>query len=178
MNRTLKRRATRDVVEWVSMLARLLRSGSTLHAALHEVAHRHPRSLAHDIVIALKQGSTLSEAVASVLPDNDDERLVQFVLRLATDLGGDVPAQIDSLLDTLGDRANARRDRVAHASTALASTRLLTVLPIVATVFIVADDHRMLHTYVSTSAGLACLIGGLVLNLCGRLWTRRLITNA
>ena len=37
------------------------------------------------------------------------------------------------------------------------------------------SDRRILHTYVGSAAGVACVIAGLVLNAGGRLWTRRLI---
>lgn len=165
----------RDLIEPVSMFARLLHAGSTLHAATNEVAQRHPHSLFHRIAIAVQHGSPYAEAVASVRPRDDDERLALFVLELAAQVGGDTPAQIDSLLDTLGTRRNARSERLAHASAALASTRLLTIVPFIALMFIVVSDRRMVHTYLGSTAGLACLVGGIVLNAVGRLWTRRMI---
>jgi len=163
------------LIEPVSMLARLVRAGTTLHAAIHDVAHRHPDSLFLDITLALANGVPLAEAVSTIESRNDDEQLVLFVLCLAAEIGGDVPAQIDSLLNTLGDRQSAHRERLAHASAALASTRLLTVVPFIAVTLLVMSDRRLLHTYVGSVAGIVCVVAGLLLNAGGRIWTRRLI---
>lgn len=168
---------TTDLIDQVARLARLARAGASLHSAVHEVAHRNPDSLFHRLVVALGRELTLAAAVETLHPATEDERLVVLVLSLATKVGGDVPAQLDSLLATLGEREQARRERRTHAATALASTRLLTVLPFVATALIVADDHRMLRTLFASPAGLVCISVGAALNGVGRLWTRRIITR-
>ena len=168
---------TSDLIEQVARLTRLVRAGTSLHSAVHEVAHNHPDSLFHRLVMALGRDLTLAAAVDTLDPTDDDERLAVLVLTLAARVGGDIAAQLDSLLTTLSEREQARRERKAHAATALASTRLLTVLPFATTALIVADDHSMLHTLFASPAGLVCIAFGAMLNLTGRLWTRRIITR-
>jgi tight adherence protein B len=176
--------STGALTDQVSALARLVRSGTSLRSGVLEVAHRHPSSLFHRIASELTGDVTLDEAVSAVSATDpahgadDDSSLVLLVLGLASRLGGDTAAQLDSLVETLGAREQARRERRAHAATALASTRLLTILPVASLAVIALGDRQSIARALSSTPGLGCVCCGLVLNLAGRLWTRRIITHA
>ena len=105
---------TTALIEQVGRLTHLVRAGTSLHSAVHEVAHSHPDSLFHQLVVALSRDLTLGAAVDTLDPADDDERLVVLVLTLAARVGGDIAAQLDSLLATLGEREQARSERKAH----------------------------------------------------------------
>lgn len=163
------------LADQVSMLARLTRSGSTLNSAVNDVAHRYPASLFHNIAIVLARGGSLAEATTDLSPRDGDERLVVVTLDLAARMGGDVSSQLDSLVEVLSSREQARTERRAHASTALASTRLLTLMPPVVVAFIALDDHHTARLMFTSTPGVVCVLTGLAFNLAGRVWTRRII---
>jgi len=106
-----------------------------------------------------------------------DLSVVLHVISLASEVGGDAAHHIDALIDTLLDRSYARQDRQAQASTAMASTRLITWLPVVCAAWIVSDSPAIRKTMLATPLGWTCLALGIGLNLVGRIWTKKLINS-
>ena len=107
-----------------------------------------------------------------------DTSLTLRVIALAAEHGGDPVAHIDALEGTLRERRHARDERRSQASTALASTRFLTVLPIVCSVWICLDDQSVRDVLLRSPLGYACLTIGLILNVVGRRWVTRLVRFA
>ena len=59
----------------------------------------------------------------------------------------------------------------------MASTRLITWLPVVCAAWIVSDSPAIRKTMLATPLGWTCLALGIGLNLVGRIWTKKLINS-
>jgi tight adherence protein B len=185
--RALELRADRcirrpDCVEFAETIERQLRAGSTLTAALRDTARRHSQRWCHEVVRSLDQGSTLAAAIGSRLDDEMQRRrpdsdlvLTLQVLAMAAEVGGEPTRHVDALAETLRARRRTAADRLTQASTALASIRLLTWLPVACAVWMVVDDPGMRAVLIASPIGWACLTAGVVFNLLGRHWTNRLV---
>jgi Flp pilus assembly protein TadB len=99
--------------------------------------------------------------------------LVGQVLAVAAEQGGAPAEAIDRAATTLRDRAALRAERIAHASSARLSTRVMTVLPIGFTALVAATHPGVRAVLLTTQIGWACLGIGLALNLTGRAWAKR-----
>lgn len=171
-----------DCVGFAETIERQLRSGYTLTAALREAARRHSQSWCLEIVRSLDRGSTLATAISSRLDHEMQQRrpdpdlvLTLQVLAMAAEVGGEPTRHVNALAETLRARRRAAADRLTQASTALASIRLLTWLPVACAVWMVVDDSDVRAVLVASPIGWACLTSGLVFNLLGRHWTNRLV---
>lgn len=158
-------------------IARSLRSSHTLAAALLSSTTHHPTDVTRRLARMTACGIPLKDACLRALEHETDRDVVMslHVLSISASSGGDVARTIDSLVDTLDDRSHARAERRTHAATALASTRLITWLPIVCGALMFLENRDVRHTMVATRLGWACLVVGASLNLLGRRWTRILV---
>ncbi|MFM7870191.1 MAG: hypothetical protein ACKPBG_00730, partial [Actinomycetota bacterium] len=71
-----------------------------------------------------------------------------------------------------------RLERSAQAATVRASMRLLTWLPLICGLWIASENPLTRQFLVETSGGRICLVTGIVLNLLGRLWSRRIVGHS
>lgn len=164
--------------EAVRAMGHQVAGGSSLTASVRLANASHPTATLGAVVAHIEGGSTVSEACRRVSDSTDsasDASLVVQVIALAADHGGDPVAHIDALETTLRERRHARDERRSQASTALASTRFLTVLPIVCSVWICVDDESVREVLLASPLGYACLTIGIVLNVIGRRWVNRLV---
>jgi len=167
--------------EAVRALGHHLASGSSLTTAVRLANASHPTATLGELRAAVDRGSTMVEACDRLAIDDDatsDTSLTLRVIALAAEHGGDPVAHIDALEGTLRERRHARDERRSQASTALASTRFLTVLPIVCSVWICLDDQSVRDVLLGSPLGYACLTIGLILNAVGRRWVTRLVRFA
>lgn len=167
--------------EAVRALGHHLASGSSLTTALRLANVSHPTVTIGHLVADVDRGSTIAEAchrVVASTPATSDASLTLHMVALAAEHGGDPVAHIDALESTLRERRHSRDERRSQASTALASTRFLTVLPIVCGVWICLDDQSVREVLLGSPLGYACLTIGLVLNIIGRRWVTRLVRFA
>lgn len=174
-----------DCLAIAESMSRHLRSGSSLTASLGAAGRSHPQEWTFTVLRSVASGDSLADAVATRLdretverhPDGDIVLTLQ-VIGLAARVGGEPARHIDALVETLRSRRHAAADRLTHASTAIASIRLLTWLPIVCAVWMVLDDSAVREVLVASPIGWVCLVSGVVFNLIGRQWTNRLVRRA
>lgn len=166
----------------VETVGRHLRSGSSLSAACRAAARVHPQQWCREMIRRLDHGASLSVAAEARLTDEMGRRrpdadlvLTLQVIAMAAQVGGESTRHIDALSDTLRVRRRAAADRLTQASTAIASIRLLTWLPIVCALWMVVDDPAVRSVLVSTPIGWICLATGATFNLLGRHWTAHLV---
>jgi len=175
------RRAARLEAELPALLeavARALRSGASLPVALREAADT---------------GSVAAEALDTVLTDaarglglvaalerwaercpGPAVRLVAGALTVALTVGGSPARGVDGVAATLRERAEVEREARALATQARASAVVVTLAPVgFGAVGVVGDDHSA-GFLLGTPAGLACLVGGVVLDAVGALWMHRI----
>ena len=172
-----------NIIDSLSAMTRSLRSGQSLASSLHQASITEPCDLLIRLAAAINNGQSLNQACNYLIEADEkqnpagDLSVVLHVMSLASEDGGDAAHHIDALIDTLLDRSYARQDRQAQASTAMASTRLITWLPVVCAAWIVSDSPAIRKTMLATPLGWTCLALGIGLNLVGRLWTKKLINS-
>ena len=165
----------------VGAVAQACRSGETLGAALRSANTRHPTKTFTALLTHHDSGTNLATAghrVATEATDSPDATLTANVVAMAATVGGPVEHHFDALALTLADRRNAAAERSAQASTARASMRVMTWIPIAVGGWLATDDAAVRHTMFATPIGLMCLTCGLVLNTFGRFWARSLIASS
>ncbi|MBU3689152.1 MAG: hypothetical protein B7C54_06020 [Acidimicrobiales bacterium mtb01] len=167
--------------EAVRALGHHLASGSSLTTALRLTHSAHPTATLARLVSEIDRGSSVAEACHRATESADpksDGSLTLLVIALAAEQGGDPIAHIDALEATLRERHHANDERRSQASTALASTRFLTILPVVCSVWICLDDRSVREVLIASPIGYACLVIGITLNVVGRRWVTRLVRFA
>lgn len=97
---------------------------------------------------------------------------------VATTVGAPLADVLRSLAETMRDAASAADDvRIALAEPA-GTARLLLWMPLAGLLLGFALGFDTVTILVSNPIGTACLVAGLLLVLCARLWTRRLLRRA
>ena len=168
-------------------VARLVRSGQALGAALGDVAgERRHVSLLGSIAARRSTGGSLLEAITGAgralsgasAAAQADRRLVIAVLTAVVDAGGPGTAALDRAADTIRERDAIRNERIAHAAQARLSAQILSFLPLVFTGWTTMTDDRVARFLLATPLGAACLATGVALDLVGWRWMHRLVTAA
>jgi tight adherence protein B len=168
-----------DVVlaESCDAIARALRGGRSLSAAVVESAERQGHPALVEISHAVTVGEQLPRAIdraAARSPDPDVTLVIQ-VLAVAAEHGGSQAEAIDRAAATLRERAALRAERQAQAASARLSTRVMTVLPFAFTGVVAASDADVRDVLVRTPVGWTCLTLGIALNVAGRAWAKRAV---
>lgn len=161
------------------LIGRRLRAGDTvagaLRAAAAEVADPLGPALA-DVVDRFERGEPLPEALGSLarrLPIPSVE-VMAAVLGMVRRLGGPAPQALADVAASARDRLQGERSARAAAAQARVSAAVVAVLPLVFGLLVGAVDARALALLWSWPLGVACLGGGLVLDLAGFWWMARL----
>ena len=182
----LARRADQVIPPLLDGVARELRSGSSLGAAVAvaaaDVEVRHPGvdPGSSGLVDALARGVSVAVAVAGwrdALP-TPARRLAGTAMTVAAETGGATAAVLDGVADTLRDRVALEREVAALSSQARASATLLVVAPIVVAVVAAVADERIAAFLLGSPAGWACIVGGVLLDAAGAVWMRFTVERA
>jgi tight adherence protein B len=180
-SRARARRAAVDALpEAVEAVARALRAGWSLGPAVEQAAAGAPPVLAAELrrlPEAMARGATTTAAISAwsdTAAELDGADLLAAALDLAAAAGGDVAGALDGVADTLRDRRAARRESAALGTQARASAALLGVAPLGFGALAAAIDPRTARFLLTTAAGLACLVAGIVLDIAGWRWMRRI----
>lgn len=182
------------VATWVDELARDLRRGSTLRAALVDVGPTDPALLAATETFRrrLSRGALVADAArawhAEVESDSRpfgpgrkgrgraDRHLatVATVLATAAEVGGGVGEPLDRLAAAMRQAAADDLDRSTQSAQARLSAHVLTFVPfaVLGLLLVVDDDVRAVAT---TSTGAGVVAAGVTLNLLGGVWMRRIV---
>lgn len=176
-----------DLIGALVHIHRLVLSGTALHTSIAHAVHIHPCvwvSVLHDRMSrgdSIEMSSrALAEEISSRRHPSSAERdavVALHVLSVADSLGGRVADQLESLIETLHERVLHRRERRAQAASAAASIRLLTWLPVVCGVLVLADSPEIRNFLFGTTGGWICLVLGIASNLVGRLWLEREVAS-
>ncbi len=186
-----RRRAERSepapaaVADWCSAIARGIRSGDTLRAALAEVspADELVRARTDHLRLALARGRRVADAVASEPqrhphPSGSDHLgLALAVIGVCGRLGGSAAQPIDRVAATLRERAADDQERAAQSAQARLSAHVLTLLPLAVLGVLVLADGAVRRAAVSP-AGAICVVAGALLNLAGWWWIGRIVGRA
>jgi tight adherence protein B len=162
------------VAEWCEGLARVIRSGSTMTAAVRTV--EAPPSCRPDItrvVLALDRGARLSDAL-TVTTSSPHLGLAITVLRACAMNGGPPAQPLDRAASTLRGRAADAADRQTQSAQARLSAVVMTVLPVAMLVLLLVTSPATRAAAFSGPGLIAIVVGG-GLNLLGWHWMRRIV---
>jgi hypothetical protein len=135
----------------------------------------------HPLRMRLRRGESLSAALTTwrelLDPDDDALATAATVLIAANELGGSVAAPLERAAALLRSRAAEADERAAWSAQAQLSARVMAFLPVGVLGVLVAADGDIVG--VVTSPVGATLVGvGLLLDLVGFVWMRRIVGRA
>lgn len=181
-----------DIAGWCDHLARQLRSGASLTAAVvssGDVAATMTPSVMM-VAAQVRRGASLVAAIDGVLAGHGrhggshggsrgidasgDVGLALTVVRTCARLGGPAAGPLQRAAATLRARAAIAAEQRAQSAQALLSARVLTLVPLALLALLVVTDPKVRAT-VTSSAGLALIVAGAALNGLGAWWMRRII---
>lgn len=165
------------VAAWCDRLARAARTGSPLLSALREVEPPDGLSdrfaeVSHD----LDRGQPLDQAFGH-LPSHPDLDLAVTALLACRANGIDPAPPLEQVATVLRWRAADAAELRSQSAQARASSKVMTVLPLVMLGLLVATSE-MVRSAVTTPIGLIAAMVGMALNLTGWMWMRGLIERA
>jgi tight adherence protein B len=163
-------------------VARSLRSGASLRQAVEEAGKGTAgagRALAGELSRAAAeadQGASLVAALEAVAARRPlpGVRLGVAALCLGAETGGAQARAVDGVAATVRERLAVAAELKALSSQARMSALVIGLAPVGFGGFAAATDPRTAQFMFHTSAGLALLAGGLVLDTLGWLWMQRL----
>lgn len=178
-----RRRAVRadvpaaDVAAWCDAIGRRLRAGAALRHVLATERPAHvglaarTESLRHDI----DRGGSVSAAIdaASTATGPGTLGLVWSVLAVTSEHGGSAAEAIDRVSSALRLRSADAHERAAQSAQARLSAHVLTAVPLGVLGLLVATDPDV-RRVVGQPMGWGLIGAGLLLNLCGWQWMRRI----
>ncbi len=184
--RRARARYTDQLPELIDLIVRQLRAGASLLEGLRAVGQQHHSMLHQDvdtIVNYVDQGQEFSDAIESWrcrcqdYSGRESLDVVCALLVLAHRTGGASAAAFDRVATTLRSRRDVQREARALAAQATASSMLMVVAPIGYVAFGVATQNSSAAFLFGTPIGLACLGGGVVLDVTSALWMRSIIRS-
>jgi tight adherence protein B len=163
-------------------LSREVRAGSSFTAALVDGLDQHPAVLTA-LRTALHRGAAAGDALARVAthptaPLDATDVLVVQALRAAHAAGGSRVDALERAADVLRERRAWRHERRAQSAQARLSARVLTLLPVVFAAWGIATDGRLRAAYAMSPLPGVCTVCGLLLDVAGWWWMRRLVRGA
>jgi tight adherence protein B len=169
-----------ELSDAVRALASGIRAGLSLVQSLRYAADEAHDPLAPSldrVVEAVDLGTPVDEAIErwAVQVGTDDARLVTGVLLLHRRSGGDLPGVLDQVAATLQERRAAAREVRALTAQARLSGAILGFLPIGFFGFLWLTSRRDIEGAFASTAGMASITVGLVLEGMAFLWIRRLL---
>lgn len=163
-----------QIAMWCDDLARAVRSGSTLSAAIGEVEPPDTcATVVEQIRLAQRRGVALRRAcdIDSGRPHLD---LALTVIRACATNGGPAAEPLSRAAATLRGRAADAAERRTQSAQARLSAIVMTILPVCMLAVLLVTSASV-RTVVGTPPGLAVIAVGVGLNALGWRWMSRLI---
>ncbi|MEX2457539.1 MAG: type II secretion system F family protein [Actinomycetota bacterium] len=161
-------------------LSGALRAGRTLTRGLEEAAadpdHGSVASRLRAVLDLRAVGTPLDQALDELArPPSPEADLLLTVLRVGRRGGTGLPRLLDEYAASMRERADVAREVRSLTTQARLSGRVLCLLPLGFLGFVLATSGRDVLPAIITPAGIAALVGGLVLQVLGSLWIRALV---
>jgi Flp pilus assembly protein TadB len=165
-----------DYAGLLEAIARQVRSGSSLTSAFVDEATT--LSGLSEAVIRISNGVSLADSLQRIVPAEADLAFAVQALAATARLGGPIAATLDDAAAVLRQRVAARAERRAHGSQARLSARVLTIVPVGFGAWSAIVSRQTRAVYLSSGAGTTCAVCGLMLNVVGWRWMKRLLGPA
>lgn len=175
-----RRRRTHPAAQWArtfDILARSIRSGTTLDVAIRDASTGVNGAALSAIVRRLDSGETIADAVAagSTTASNRSERFAFSTLALAANHGGELARAFDAAASAMQAELVARAERAAQSAQARMSALVLSALPFAVGAWTALTDARARSVWFDWPLGPALLAVGVSLNLTGWWWMSRIV---
>lgn len=161
-----------EIADWCDALARDIRAGTSLGAALRAVP-APAGTVLDEIAHRLDRGVPLAEALA-LTARSADEQAALTVVSACAHHGGPAAQPLDRVAAMLRRRAADSAERAVHSAQARLSALVMTVLPGAVLLLLVATSAPV-RAVSTTPIGGTVVVVGLLLNLLGWGWMRRII---
>jgi tight adherence protein B len=171
-----------DVAEWCEQVARNVRAGSSLaHAVVRAGADAPVGGVAFQPAVrALSRGRGFADALGGVDDAADPSSAVGLVIPVliaCSELGGPAAMPLERLAATLHARSAERAERRTNSAQARLSARVLTTVPL-GVLALLALAEPAVRSALASRVGVLCVVVGVIFNVAGWWWMRRLIGGA
>jgi tight adherence protein B len=138
----------------MELMANSMKAGQSIAQSLRAVTENAGPPVSDEFGLARREielGASIESALGNMVKriGSSDLRLVVMVVTIQHSVGGDLPAILISLADTMKQRAEMRGEVLASTAQSRASSLIITLLPIVAALglfFLVPDYFRPMFT--------------------------------
>ena len=179
----LRRRADKlreQLPDVLTVLASSLRAGHSFMQALDTVAKEIAAPAAAEfqrVVAEVRLGRPIEDALEALAErvGSADFRWAVLAVNIQREVGGNLAEILDTVADTLRERAMMRRQvRVLTAEGRL-SAWVLGLMPIAILLLMLAENKEYISLLWTTTPGLILLIGGATFLVAGLLWMRKIV---
>ncbi|RMH68778.1 MAG: hypothetical protein D6683_16605 [Actinomyces sp.] len=173
-----RRRLVAGLPEFCDLVARSLRSGAGLGTALGEAGAAVPAvaGSVQGLLARSAAGMPLERALDrwAVEVAHPDATLVATVLTLGRVSGGALARPLERAAATLRERRELADEVAALTAQTRSSALVVALTPLVFAVLAARTDPEVGRVFTSTAVGRLCLVGGVLFDLAGLWWMRRL----
>ena len=169
------------ITDFLDAIARDVRSGFSLASSFVQCSDQQldDNHWSQPVAQQCLRGIVLADAlVECALPTWTPEiRFASRTLAVASAGGAGVAPALEHSASVLREQQSLMLDRDVQAAQAQLSTKVLTWLPIAVFAWIAITDPIARSFLLSTPAGMCCVATGITLNVAGRKWMSRVVSD-
>ena len=169
------------ITDFLDAIARDVRSGFSLASSFVQCSDQQldDNHWSQPVAQQCLRGVVLADAlVECALPTWTPEiRFASRTLAVASAGGAGVAPALEHSASVLREQQSLMLDRDVQAAQAQLSTKVLTWLPIAVFAWIAITDPIARSFLLSTPAGMCCVATGITLNVAGRKWMSRVVSD-
>ena len=178
---TTPTRTPPSITDFLDAIARDVRSGFSLASSFVQCSDQQldDNHWSQPVAQQCLRGVVLADAlVECALPTWTPEiRFASRALAVASAGGAGVAPALEHSASVLREQQGLMLDRDVQAAQAQLSTKVLTWLPIAVFAWIAITDPIARSFLLSTPAGMCCVATGITLNVSGRKWMSRVVSD-
>ena len=178
---TTPTRTPPSITDFLDAIARDVRSGFSLASSFVQCSDQQldDNHWSQPVAQQCLRGVVLADAlVECALPTWTPEiRFASRTLAVASAGGAGVAPALEHSASVLREQQGLMLDRDVQAAQAQLSTKVLTWLPIAVFAWIAITDPIARMFLLSTPAGMCCVATGITLNVSGRKWMSRVVSD-
>ena len=169
------------ITDFLDAIARDVRSGFSLASSFVQCSDQQldNNHWSQPVAQQCLRGVVLADAlVECALPTwTPESRFASRTLAVASAGGAGVAPALEHSASVLREQQGLMLDRDVQAAQAQLSTKVLTWLPIAVFAWIAITDPIARSFLLSTPAGMCCVATGITLNVAGRKWMSRVVSD-
>ena len=167
----------------MELIANSMKAGQSVTQALSSVTDNAGPPVSDEFGLARREvelGASIESALNNMVKriGSDDLRLMVMVITIQHSFGGDLPAVLITLSDTMRQRSEMRAEVLAATAQSRASALIVTLLPIAAAAFLYLVAPNYFRPMFTNPLGWAVLALAAVLLVIGNFLIRRLTAIA